>query len=155
MRIWMILTVIGLSALFGTTLASPTYAQEQLSDLAGQIKREAEHRSGYFRHNPSAPAIAMGAGYSLLIDMNEFALLTHRLSAQIEAEGGPSDLKCIFKGMSADIRTRIDALDQARTRADMARAFDAIVYLAGQAEAIAADPEAVSAGNSLPPNCTL
>ena len=151
----LISTLLSTILLFASLAGAAAHAQDDLAQLAGQIKREAEHRASYFRHNPTAPAAEMQPADSLLVDISEFALLTHRLSAQIERNGGPTDLKCIFKGMSEDSQARIDALDQARTRAEMARAFDEIVYLANQAETIANDPDAVSAGNSLPPQCQL
>ena len=149
MRLWTIL-IVSLSVVIGT---GPGLAQDRLVSLSSEIKREAEQRAMAFRQNPAAPAPQLDGADTLLISLDEFALLTHRLSAQIEAEGGPSDLKCIFRGMSGDVSARIEQLNNAETRADLARAYNEIAYLANQAESIANDPDARAAGNSLPPSC--
>ncbi|XBQ14911.1 MAG: hypothetical protein ABL308_08025 [Oceanicaulis sp.] len=133
-----VLTALALAACSGAAFADSA----RVIDLAGRIAGEAETRADAFRTAPAAPAEAPATGDRLLADLTDFALAARALSAEIEARGGPEDLKCIFRGMSRDAGARIEALDAAETRADMSRAYAEIARLARQAEQIAADPEA-------------
>lgn len=149
-------SIIALLALIGLSLA-PSHAQDatRLMELASAIKLEADHRAEQFRLSPAAPAEAPAFTDTIIIQLNEFALITHHLSASLEANDGPEDLKCIFRGMSGDVAARLNALENAKTRAEMARAYIDIAYLSGQAEMIAADPAARAVSNTLPPSCEL
>ncbi len=109
--------------------------------LSARIAPEAERRADLYKSAPAAPADAPAPGDPLLTDLTDFALAARALSLEIEARGGPQDLRCIFRGISGDVTDRITALDAAQTRADLSRAYTEIARLAGQAQRIASDPE--------------
>lgn len=129
--------------LFSLSLAAPAAADaERVIRLAGAIAQEAERRAEALRHNPAAPGVAFTENDPLLTELDEFALAALTLSRAIEADGGPEDLKCIFRGMGRDAPARIAEVEAAETRADQSRAYAEIARLARQAERIAADPDA-------------
>lgn len=113
----------------------------RVQDLAARIAAEAASRAEAYQTSPAAPAEAPAPGDPLLADLTDFALAARALSVEIEENGGPPDLRCIFRGMSSDVDARIAELDAAQTRADMSRAYAAIARLAGQAERLAAEPD--------------
>lgn len=121
---------------------------QDLERLAGAIAQEAAVRAHALARAPAAPAFAPPAGDPLLADLNDFALQSLALSREIEARGGPQDLRCIFRGMGRDVAARIEALEAAPDRAAQSRAYREIEYLARQARDIAADPEARGADTS-------
>jgi hypothetical protein len=118
--------------------------------LATRIAPEAERRADVYKSAPAAPADAPSPGDALLADLTDFALAARALSQEIEASGGPQDLRCIFRGMSGDVTDRITALDAAQTRADLSRAYTEIARLAGQAQRIASDPDLAAASAPAP-----
>jgi hypothetical protein len=123
--------------------AAPAFADaDRVVRLAGGIAAEAERRAEALRHNPAAPGVPFEIGDPLLTQLDEFALAALTLSRAIEAEGGPEDLKCIFRGMSRDAPARIAEVEAAATRADQSRAYAEIARLTRQAERIAAEPDA-------------
>ncbi len=115
---------------------------QDIERLAAAIAQEAAVRAHALARAPAAPAFAPPAGDALLADLNEFALHALALSRDIEARGGPQDLRCIFRGIGRDVAARIEALETAPDRAAQSRAYREIEYLARQARDIAADPEA-------------
>jgi hypothetical protein len=115
---------------------------QDIEHLAAAIAQEAAVRAHALARAPAAPAFAPPAGDPLLADLNDFALRSLALSREIEARGGPQDLRCIFRGMGHDVAARIEALVAAPDRAAQSRAYREIEYLARQARDIAADPEA-------------
>lgn len=115
---------------------------ERIERLAASIAQEAAVRAHALANAPAAPAVAAPAGDPLLADLQDFALASLALSNDIEASGGPQDLRCIFRGMGRDVAERIEALDAAADRAGQSRAYREIERLARQAARIASDPEA-------------
>ena len=129
--------------LIALTLAAPVRADaDRVVELAGQIAAEAERRAEALRPNPAAPGAPFTPDDPLLTEMDEFALAALTLSRAIEADNGPEDLKCIFRGMSRDAPNRIAQIEAATTRADQSRAYADIARLARQAERIAEHPDA-------------
>lgn len=123
-----------------TLAATPAHADAgRVEILAARIAETAQARAAAFQASPAAPAEAPAPGDVLMSDLTEFALAARALSVEIEASGGPADLRCIFRGMSGDVEDRIAALDAAETRADMSRAYTEIKRLAEQARRIAGD----------------
>ena len=134
--------------LFALSLAAPAAAgPDRVIRLAAPIAEEAERRAGALRHNPAAPGVAFTQDDPLLTELDEFALAALTLSRAIDADGGPDDLKCIFRGMGRDVPARIAEVAAGQTRADQSRAYAKIARLARQAERIAADPDARGAGH--------
>lgn len=109
--------------------------------LAGAIAQEAAVRAHALARAPAAPAFAPPVGDPLLAQMQDFALQSLALSRQIEANDGPQDLRCIFRGMGRDVATRIEALETAADRAEQSRVYREIERLARQAGRIAAEPD--------------
>ncbi|MEQ8434096.1 MAG: hypothetical protein RIA71_07630 [Oceanicaulis sp.] len=132
------LTALVLAA--ATTLAAHADAG-RVQTLAAQIAEQAQSRAQAFQANPAAPAQAPAPGDPLLSQLTDFALAARALSRHIEETGGPSDLRCIFYGMSGDVEDRVATLDAAHTRAEMSRAYAEIARLAEQARRLAAEPE--------------
>jgi hypothetical protein len=130
--------------MLAAALSAPARGQDaaEIERLAGAIAQEAAVRAHALARAPAAPAFAPPPGDPLLADLNDFALHALSLSREIEARGGPQDLRCIFRGMGRDVAVRIEALETAPDRAAQSRAYREIEYLARQAEDIAADPEA-------------
>ena len=124
---------------------------ERVERLASAIAQEAVVRAHALERAPAAPAFAPPPGDSLLANMQDFALAALALSDDIEARGGPQDLRCIFRGMGGDVEARIETLLASQSRADQSRAYRDIEALARQAERIAADPQARTDG--LTPTC--
>lgn len=144
-----ILIAIVLAFMVASTASADT---DRLERLADKIASEAVVRAHALARAPAAPAFAPPSGDPLLSDMQDFALAAITLSNAIEANEGPQDLRCIFRGMGRDIETRITALMESETRADQSRAYREIERLARQAERIAANPDAQVAST---PRCEL
>lgn len=137
--------------LLAVTCAAGATAQceaERVRTLGARIAAEAGERAQAYQTAPGAPADAPVAGDDFMTDLSDFALAARTLSEHIEATGGPSDLRCIFRGMSGDVTDRVAALDAAQTRADMSRAYAEIARLADQGARLAAEPELASDGPS-------
>jgi len=114
---------------------------QEVERLAASIAQEAAVRAHALARAPAAPAVAPPAGDALLAELNTFAAAAITLSRDIEAQGGPQDLRCIFRGMGRDVAARVEALETAPDRAAQSRAYRAIERLARQAEQISADSE--------------
>lgn len=112
---------------------------ETLRDLSQSIAQEAAVRAHALSRAPAAPAVAPPAGDRLVTQLNEFAVAALLASRAADAQDGPRDLGCIFRGMSADVAVRLDALQTAPDRAAQSRAYRAIERLARQAGAIIDD----------------
>ena len=146
----MIRLLLSLFAL--VTLGAAAAAQDaaELAGLAEALKAEAAARADALKSAPAAPAPSPDPGDGFVTDVERFALGAMRLSRAIKAQGGPADLKCIFRGMSRDASARLETLDEAETRADLSRAYTAYAALFEDAAIIAADPDA---GAAAPATC--
>jgi hypothetical protein len=123
-------------------------AAQALVTLSHNLEAEAQRRAQNMARSPAAPADALPVQDPVLTALSEFSLQAYQLSRAVEDSGGPTDLGCIFRGMSEDAQHRADLLLEAATRADHARAYQEIARLTGQAAEIAATPEAQAAGLS-------
>lgn len=128
-------------ALFAAASA-PAFAGPgtELGAEAEVLRDEAQARADALAQAPAAPAQELDMADPFLTGVDEFAAATAMLSRRIEDAGGPQDLRCIFRGMSADAAVRLDDFAAAETQADMARVYLEYVYLFNQAAEIA--PEA-------------
>jgi len=116
--------------------------------LSQRLHIQAQARAQDMAHSPAAPVAALPPEDGFLTDLNEFALEAYRLSRAVEDSGGPTDLRCIFRGMSEDAEHRAMLLSEPASRADHARAYLEIARLTGQAAEIAATPDAQAAALS-------
>ncbi|MCC5980628.1 MAG: hypothetical protein JJU26_02800 [Oceanicaulis sp.] len=83
----------------------------------------------------------------------QFAGDARALADWIQAEGGPVDLPCIFRGMAADVEARASALTAASDAETRAREYAGLAELFSHAVIFAGELEIESPANSFPPAC--
>ena len=81
------------------------------------------------RPQPVAPVLSA--------DLQRFGLATSRLSVEIDQRGGPTDLRCIFRGMSEEADKQLTAAAVAKTGADQAQAYTRLTHMLKDAVDIA------------------
>ncbi|MEN0652773.1 MULTISPECIES: hypothetical protein [Hyphobacterium] len=128
-------------ALFAVS-AAPAFAGPgaDLGEEAAALRDEAQSRADALAAAPAAPAGP--ADDAFVVRVEEFAAAAAILSRRIEDADGPQDLRCIFRGMSADAGARLDDFAEAETQADTARVYLEYVYLFNQAAEIAPEADA-------------
>ncbi|MCF8880561.1 hypothetical protein L5876_12110 [Hyphobacterium sp. SN044] len=128
-------------ALFAVS-AAPAFAGPgaDLGTEAAELRDEAQARADALAASPAAPAEAVDE--SFVVRVEEFSAAAAMLSRRIEDANGPQDLRCIFRGMSADAGARLDDFAEAETQADTARVYLEYVYLFNQAAEIAPEADA-------------
>ncbi|MEO1039290.1 MAG: hypothetical protein AAFX09_07065 [Pseudomonadota bacterium] len=131
-------------------MAAAQSLADTLSQASGELRVSALQRADALRVGPTAPAVELTPTDGFVVQAEDFSLQALQLSRSIEAANGPADLRCIFRGMSADAGAQLDTLFNAQTRADQARVYLAMASLFEDAERIAADPEA---GVEAPASC--
>lgn len=126
-----------------------------LAEGARNIAEQAQQRAEFAAGRPGAPAAMIELDDPLQIDLDRFSADAMRLSRAIEAAGGPIDLRCIFRGMSGDAASRLEALGGAQTAADQARIYREISALMQDAVEIApaADGEDMPVSAGPPGSC--
>lgn len=107
---------------------------------AAALRDAAQAQADALAAAPAAPAEAPGEDF--VVRVEEFAAAAAMLSRHIEEADGPQDLRCIFRGMSADAGARLSDFDAAETQADTARVYLEYVYLFNQAAVIAPEVDA-------------
>lgn len=147
-----------LSALAGLVFASSTALAgpgSDLADAAHHIADQAQQRADFAAARPGAPAAMIELDDPLQFDLDQFSADAMRLSRAIDEAGGPIDLRCIFRGMSGDAASRLEALNAATTAADQARIYHEISALMHDAAEIApaADGEELPATLGPPGTC--
>ncbi|MCC5995165.1 MAG: hypothetical protein JJU18_02180 [Oceanicaulis sp.] len=110
-----------------------------LQRTAAALEAEASARAERLATAPAASAQAPEPGDRVLEGLDALALAAARHARTIDADGGASDLGCIFRGMSADAAAWSGRLGAASSAADQARAYRGIARLAGQAVILAAE----------------
>lgn len=128
-------------ALFAVS-AAPAFAGPgaDLGAEAAALRDEAQARADALVAAPAAPAEAVDEEFTVRVE--EFSAAAAILSRRIEDANGPQDLRCIFRGMSADAGARLDDFAEAETQADTARVYLEYVYLFNQAAEIAPEADA-------------
>jgi hypothetical protein len=126
-----------------------------LAEAARNIAGQAQQRADFAAGRPGAPASTLEFDDPLQLDLDRFAADAMRLSRAIDEAGGPVDLRCIFRGMSGDAASRLEALNAAETAADQARVYREISALMHDAAEIApaADGEELPADMGPPGTC--
>ncbi|WP_417481043.1 hypothetical protein [Maricaulis sp.] len=147
-----------LPALACALLASSAALAGPGTDLAAtarNIASQAQERADYAAERPGAPASLIDLDDPLQYDLDQFSADAMRLSRAIDEAGGPIDLRCIFRGMSGDAASRLEALNAAETAADQARVYREISALMHDAAEIApaADGEDLPATLGPPGSC--
>ena len=146
-----------LAALAATVLGAQAHAGpgQDFADFATRLGSEASARSQAAAQRPAAPAHPLDIEDSFGFELEQFSVEALMLSRQIDAAGGPIDLRCIFRGMSADAERRLGALNAAETAAEQAHIYSALADLMRDASEIApaVDSDADLSGIELPASC--
>jgi hypothetical protein len=110
--------------------------------LAGQVQTEAARlltqvkaAEATAKARPSAAPAPLAP--ALVSDLQRFGLAASRLSVEIDQRGGPTDLRCIFRGMAAEADAQLSAASSAKTGAAQAKALSRINHLLSDAVLIA------------------
>lgn len=109
-----------------------------------------------FAQGLEAEAQALGGAptsEAFLTRTTQFAADARSLADWIQAEGGPVDLPCIFRGMAADVEARASALTAASDAETRAREYAGLAELFSHAVIFAGELEIESPANSFPPAC--
>ncbi len=126
------------TALLALTAIAPAYADT----LAAQVKAEAQRLLVQVSAAESAAKVRPGAkppavAPALASDLQRFSLAASRLSVEIDQRGGPTDLRCIFRGMAEETGKQLDAAAKATTGGDQAKAYARLTYMLKDAVEIA------------------
>lgn len=127
---------------FLLALALLTALPAHADTLADQVKAEAARlltqvgaAEAAAKSRPMAKPQAVAP--ALASDLQRFGLAASRLSAEIDQRGGPTDLRCIFRGMAEETDKQLGAADAARTGADQAQALARLTHMLKDAVEIA------------------
>jgi hypothetical protein len=91
--------------------------------------RKAANARPALKPAPLAPA--------LVTDLQRFGLSASRLSLEIDARGGPADLRCIFRGMAEETGKQLSAASLATSGAEQAAALSRLSHMLSDAVEIA------------------
>jgi len=99
--------------------------------------------------DPVAPALAA--------DLQRFGLAASRLSVEIDQRAGPTDLRCIFRGMAEETDKQLAAAGSAATGAVQAQAYARLTHMLKDAvdiaPAVGGLPTATVGGKSANAQC--
>jgi hypothetical protein len=129
--------VLALASILCASAASAAGPGTDFAEIADTLREEARARAELAATRPAAPATPLDIEDPFFFELEQFSADAMRLSRAIDEAGGPLDLRCIFRGMSNDAATRLDALNSVETAAEQARVYRAIVDLMRDAVEIA------------------
>lgn len=129
--------IIALAAL-ALLSAAPALADT----LADQVKAEAQRLLTQVTSLETAAKARPGAKPApltptLAADLQRFGLAASRLSTEIDQRGGPTDLRCIFRGMADETGKQLASASAAKTNADQAKALARLTHILKDAAEIA------------------
>lgn len=135
--------VLAVAFMLITGLAAPAAADrpETFITFAQGLETEAQAQD------------SANASEAFLARTTQFAADARSLADWIQAEGGPVDLPCIFRGMAADVEARASALTAASDAETRAREYAGLAELFSHAVIFAGELEIESPANSFPPAC--
>lgn len=139
----------------GLTAAAQAGPGADLAEFAERLGAEAAARSQTAAQRPAAQAHPLDIEDPFAFELEQFSVEALMLSRRIDAAGGPVDLRCIFRGMSADAGARMEALNDAETAAQQAHIYAGLADLMRDASEIApaVDSDADLSGVELPASC--
>lgn len=142
-------------ALVLTSSAASAGPGSEFAAFAEAIGQTAQVRSREAASRPAAPATPLDIEDPFTFELEQFALEAMLMSRRIDEAGGPLDLRCIFRGMSADASSRLEALNAAETAAQQAHIYADLAALMSDASEIApaVDGEANLDSVPLPASC--
>ncbi|WP_291842970.1 hypothetical protein [Maricaulis sp.] len=132
--------------------AGPGGAFAAFADAIGATARERARQAAL---RPAAPASPLDIEDPLSFELEQFSVEALLMSRRIDEAGGPIDLRCIFRGMSADAASRLEALNAAETAAEQAHIYTDLAALMSDASEIApaVDSDTDLANVELPASC--
>lgn len=110
--------------------------------LAEQVKAEAQRLLAQVSSAETAARVRPGAkvqplASALATDLQRFGLAASRLSTEIDQRGGPTDLRCIFRGMAEETGKQLASASAAKTNADQGKALARLAHVLKDAVDIA------------------
>ncbi len=87
---------------------------------AQALATEAEQASMRAAAHPFAPPEGFALSGEFARRINAFSALATSLVKQLDARGGPKDLRCIYRGMGEDANQRLAALHHAKNAGEQA-----------------------------------
>ena len=133
-------------------LAGPGSEFAAFAEAIGATARERAREAAM---RPAAPARPLDIEDPLSFELEQFSVEALLMSRRIDEAGGPIDLRCIFRGMSADASARLDALNAAETAAEQAHIYAGLAELMADASTIApaVDRDTDLSNVTLPASC--
>lgn len=124
------------------SLAVLTALPASADTLADQVRAEAARLLAQVKTATTAARVHPAAKPQpisplLSSDLQRFSLAASRLSVEIDQRGGPTDLRCIFRGMAEETDKQLTAADKAATGADQAQALARLTHMLEDAVEIA------------------
>lgn len=124
------------------TLALAAALPASADTLADQVRAEAARlltqvnaAGDAARARPAAKPQAVAPALSA--DLQRFGLAASRLSVEIDQRGGPTDLRCIFRGMAEETDKQLTAAGSATTGAVQVQAYARLTHMLKDAVEIA------------------
>lgn len=129
-----VLAVVALAVAVVTPAHADTLA-EQVKVEAQRLLVQVSAAENAAKARPGAkpPTVAP----ALVSDLQRFSLAASRLSVEIDQRGGPTDLRCIFRGMAEETGKQLDAAAKAATGGDQAKAYARLTHMLKDAVEIA------------------
>ena len=130
------LAVLAATAAFADTL--PSQVRSEASRLLVQVNaaRDAAQAKPILKPAQLSPA--------LVTDLQRFGLSASRLSLEIDNRGGPTDLRCIFRGMAEETDKQLTVASAAATGTQQAQALSRLSHMLSDAVEIAPAADALS-----------
>lgn len=133
---WMKRLAILIAVAVVTTLpASADTLADQVRAEAVRLLTQVNAVEGAAKARPAAKPQAVAPDLSA--DLQRFGLAASRLSVEIDQRGGPTDLRCIFRGMAEETDKQLAAAGGAATGADQAQAYARLTHMLKDAIEIA------------------
>lgn len=114
-------------ALLTALPASADTLAEQVRAEAARLLAQVNAAEGAAKARPAAKPQAVAPALSA--DLQRFGLAASRLSVEIDQRGGPTDLRCIFRGMAEETDKQLTAAGGAMTGADQAQAYARLTHM--------------------------
>ena len=108
---------------------------EQVATEAKRLLAQVSAAQNAASARPAAKAQSVSA--SLAADLQRFGLAASRLSTEINQRGGPTDLRCIFRGMADETSKQLAVATSAKSSADRAKAYARLTHMLKDAVEIA------------------
>ncbi|WP_300541903.1 hypothetical protein [Maricaulis sp.] len=146
-----------LALAIGLSTAASAGPGSDFAEFAQRLGAQATARSQAAAQRPAAPAQPLDIEDPFAFELEQFAVEALLMSRRIDEAGGPVDLRCIFRGMSEDAGSRMDALNSAETAAEQAHVYAGLADLMRDAAEIApaVDSDTDLAGTGIQASCPI